>query len=378
MKPDLSLRWQCALTAFGSGALLFAVTLSLFGEALYHIHQYGQLPLLLMLLFAFLGALFFLTVNYVLETNGAVFHIHFTRFFGRSLSRNGTSDNAQWWTVFTRGYGPTYTDQNDDDVDLAEVTPADAEAGRQTSPSSTVPSRGTPFNTQYVDDIPTTTSSDTTTTTNQRSEQPEKDTDGDHLHETEEQEIELAQSKELPQDEEDEEKGSGQLPPQQQQQQTHDSGNVGMSIWLGLLIDSFPESLVIGILTSSVDGMSFAFLVAVFLANLPEALSASIFMREKGMTILKILALWFSIVVATGIGAGFGSVIHVPENAPPNSSSYCLISSIEGSAAGAMLIVIANAMLPEAFKRGGNLTGLAMLLGFITAFLVEISDHWFD
>ena len=70
--------------------------------------------------------------------------------------------------------------------------------------------------------------------------------------------------------------------------------------------------------------------------------------------------MWFSLMVLTGIGAWIGAVFFV--GAPP-----VMFSVIEGIAAGAMLTMIAETMLPEAYHRGGNITGFATLLGFLAA-----------
>ena len=136
-------------------------------------------------------------------------------------------------------------------------------------------------------------------------------------------------------------------------------GGAPLAIWLGILLDGIPESLVIGasLLHAPV---SFSLIAGLFLSNYPEALSSSVGMRKYGFSFLKIFAMWFSLMVITGIGAFFGNIFFV--GAPD-----FLFALIEGMAAGAMLTMIAQTMMPEAFSKGGAISGFSTLLGFIAA-----------
>ncbi|MBT8127136.1 MAG: cyclic nucleotide-binding domain-containing protein [Gammaproteobacteria bacterium] len=131
------------------------------------------------------------------------------------------------------------------------------------------------------------------------------------------------------------------------------------AIWLGITLDGIPESLVIGasMLHAQVET---SLIVGLFLANYPEALSSSIGMLRQGMEKSRILLMWTSLMLFTGIGAALGSVIFI--GASP--SVYVLI---EGLAAGAMLTMIAETMLPEAYFKGGSVVGLSTLMGFLAA-----------
>ena len=142
-----------------------------------------------------------------------------------------------------------------------------------------------------------------------------------------------------------------------------------MAIWLGILLDGIPESLIIGMLTASVTGMSLAFVSGVFLANLPEAMSSSVGMRQSGMAFRRILLMWGSLCLFTGLGAGAG-VLLFPVH--PTGTSFYWIAGIEGLAAGAMLTMIAETMLPEAFEQGGAIVGFCTLLGFLAALFVKM------
>jgi zinc transporter ZupT len=147
------------------------------------------------------------------------------------------------------------------------------------------------------------------------------------------------------------------------------STGAAMAIWLGILIDGVPESLVIGMLAAGATGMSLSFIAGVFLANLPEAMSSAVSMRSGGMGIKKIMLMWGSICVLTGIGAFIGGAF-MP--ADPQGIAFFAVLVIEAFAAGAMLTMIAETMLPEAFEQGGAIVGFSTLAGFLTTLFVKI------
>ena len=141
------------------------------------------------------------------------------------------------------------------------------------------------------------------------------------------------------------------------------------AIWLGILLDGIPESLVIGMLAASDSGMSLAFIAGVFMANLPEAMSSAVGMRRSGMSKTKIVALWGSLTIMTGVGAAIGVYLF-----PPHATGAVAfwVAGIEGLAAGAMLTMIAETMLPEAFEQGGSIIGFATLAGFLASLSIKI------
>jgi len=147
-----------------------------------------------------------------------------------------------------------------------------------------------------------------------------------------------------------------------------------VTIWMGILIDGVPESLVMGILVNTAtSGTLLAFVVGVFLANFPEAMSSAGTMRAYGMRKTTILTMWASITIMTGIGAFAGAAIF-PPGSSHDPSVQKIIAAIEGLCGGAMLCMIANTVLPEAFEQGGNVTGLSTLMGFLVAVAVSASQ----
>ena len=133
-----------------------------------------------------------------------------------------------------------------------------------------------------------------------------------------------------------------------------------IAIWLGILLDGIPESLVIGSSLIHHSHVSLSLIGGLFLSNYPEALSSSVGMRQQGMSFARVLFMWTSLMVLTGIGAALGSVFFV--GAAPYTFAL-----VEGIAAGAMLTMIAQTMAPEAYLKAGPVVGMSTLMGFLAA-----------
>lgn len=133
-----------------------------------------------------------------------------------------------------------------------------------------------------------------------------------------------------------------------------------MAMFLGILLDGIPESFVIGANVLVTGGISMSLLAGLFLANLPEALSSAAGMKEQGLRVTRILWMWTSLMIITGIGAALGALLL-------KGASDAVFALIEGVAAGAMLTMVAETMLPEAFHKGGGIVGISTLAGFLAA-----------
>jgi CRP-like cAMP-binding protein len=136
-----------------------------------------------------------------------------------------------------------------------------------------------------------------------------------------------------------------------------------LAIWLGILLDGIPEAIVIG---ASMVGssISLSLLAGLFLSNYPEALSSSVGMKQQGYAFRHTLLMWSSLVLVTGLLAAAGNLFFV-------GAPSALFAVAEGMAAGAMLTMIAQTMLPEAYFKGGGIIGLATLLGFLSAIAIK-------
>ena len=142
----------------------------------------------------------------------------------------------------------------------------------------------------------------------------------------------------------------------------HASSGAPLALFLGALLDGIPESLVIG---SAFDGLSsfrFTFLAAVFVANLPEAMSSAVSMLHAGFSPRRIFGLWGLLIVAGAIAAAIGSVFLA-------GASPIAVSLVGAIAGGGILAMVSSVMMPEAYENGGPAVGLATIAGFLTALL---------
>ncbi len=134
----------------------------------------------------------------------------------------------------------------------------------------------------------------------------------------------------------------------------------GLPLALGSLLDGVPEQAVLGIGLATGQGVSVALLVAIFVSNLPEGVGSAADMRAAGKSSGSIIRLW-TIVAAVCAGATVGGY------AIADLASGNLKAGIDGFAAGALLVMLVDSMVPEAKQKAGNRAGLATVLGFAVA-----------
>jgi ZIP family zinc transporter len=139
------------------------------------------------------------------------------------------------------------------------------------------------------------------------------------------------------------------------------------AIVLGALMDGIPESVAIGV--SLVGGGSVAapVVVAVFLSNVPESLSAATGLAKAGHSRRYVLGLWVAVMVVSGFAAAVGFQFL-------GDASANVIAGIQAFAAGAILTMLADTMMPEAFEHGGSAVGVVTVLGFSLAFFLSATD----
>jgi ZIP family zinc transporter len=140
-----------------------------------------------------------------------------------------------------------------------------------------------------------------------------------------------------------------------------------LAIVLGIVLDGIPESAVIGLGLLEGHGVSVAVIAAVFLSNLPEAIAATTGLRSDGWTPGRIMGLWALVALVCGLSSLFGYAVF--DSAGPEALAFVL-----AFAGGAILTMLADTMMPEAFKHGGKLVGLATTLGFGLAFALTMLD----
>ena len=142
------------------------------------------------------------------------------------------------------------------------------------------------------------------------------------------------------------------------------AGNAATGLVLGAVLDGIPESVAIGVTLLEGNGVGLAVVVAVFLSNLPESLSAATGLRRAGHSNGAILALWGAVALVSALAAAVGFA--TLDGASPN-----LIAFVQAFAAGAVLTMLADTMMPEAFEHGGRVTGLVTTMGFALAFFIS-------
>jgi ZIP family zinc transporter len=144
-------------------------------------------------------------------------------------------------------------------------------------------------------------------------------------------------------------------------------GGSALSIVLGSVLDGIPESMVIGLTIFEGGAVGAAYLAAVFISNLPESISSTSGLVTSGWKKSRILWMWIAIALLSGVAslAGYGLF----QNSSPDTVAFVL-----AFAGGAILTMLAETMMPEAYEHGGKLVGVVTTLGFAVAFTIHTLD----
>ena len=137
----------------------------------------------------------------------------------------------------------------------------------------------------------------------------------------------------------------------------------GIALMIGSLMDNIPENMALGISIVAGGTVNVVLIAAIFISNFPEGLASSQGMKTNGKSTKQILLLW-AVVVAIGTVAsaiGFSVLANVNKDIVAIALSY---------ASGAILVMLAESMIPEAFEEGGMNIGLATGAGFMVAFIL--------
>jgi zinc transporter, ZIP family len=145
-----------------------------------------------------------------------------------------------------------------------------------------------------------------------------------------------------------------------------DAEGSGAALVLGALLDGVPEQAAIGLSLASgaSGGVGVALVAAIFISNVPESLASAAAMRAARRSRRQVLALWLGVAVLTTLAtlAGYGLL---------GGASGTVTGAVQALAAGAILVMLVDAMVPEAVRHGGKTVGLVTVLGFAVAVLIS-------
>jgi zinc transporter, ZIP family len=138
------------------------------------------------------------------------------------------------------------------------------------------------------------------------------------------------------------------------------SGSGGTALALGAFLDGIPEQLVLGIGIAAGEGVGVGLLVAIFVSNLPESIGSATEMRAAGTRPATIRRLWLAVAAICTLATVAGYAI--ADTVTGNANAL-----VDGFAAGALLVMLIDSMIPEAVRKGGDVSGLVTVLGFALA-----------
>ena len=160
-----------------------------------------------------------------------------------------------------------------------------------------------------------------------------------------------------PQDVEPAERGSSE---------SHEAVSIsGMALLAGAVIDGVPENAALGVsLLADDSSLGVVLLAAIFLANVPESISGAAGMRAEGRSRGYVFTVW-------GVATAGCTLAAVLGYAALGGASDHLIAAILALAAGGILAMLADTMMPEAFENGGPFVAMATAVGFLLAALLS-------
>jgi ZIP family zinc transporter len=138
----------------------------------------------------------------------------------------------------------------------------------------------------------------------------------------------------------------------------------GAAMFLGALLDGIPEAFILGLTLALGGNISVAFVAAIFVSNIPQGLAGTTSLQEAGTPDRRIFVMWTLLTITCGLTSLFGYLM------ADELRNAGLIA--EGFAGGAVLTMLADSMMPEAFRHGGRTVGLLTVVGFLVAGVLTV------
>jgi ZIP family zinc transporter len=143
-----------------------------------------------------------------------------------------------------------------------------------------------------------------------------------------------------------------------------EAASSGWGIVLGAVLDGIPESLALGIGMVLNPRIGFLVLVAIFLSNLPEAISSAYDLKKSGQSFRQLIAVWALVALISFVFVILGYTIF-------SAISPNITATFQSLAAGAILAMVASTMMPEAYKESGTGSAILAVLGFLVIFVIS-------
>ena len=140
---------------------------------------------------------------------------------------------------------------------------------------------------------------------------------------------------------------------------TADENGSGAAMFLGALLDGLPEAFVLGIGIQLGGAISVAFVAAVFVSNIPQGIAGTTSLKDAGYADRTVFWMWTALTAAAALTALLGYAVG---DMVASNGIYA-----QAFAAGAVLTMLADSMMPEAFEHGGKWVGVLTALGYAVA-----------
>ncbi|HKO60737.1 MAG TPA: ZIP family metal transporter [Pyrinomonadaceae bacterium] len=139
----------------------------------------------------------------------------------------------------------------------------------------------------------------------------------------------------------------------------------GLAIAAGTFLDGVPEGVVLGVSVLHQGAPGLGTVAAFFLANIPEALSSSAGMRRAGRSARYVFGLWLGIALTISLAAALAGLVL-------GRTEPVVRGTVEAFAAGAILAMVSETMIPEAFHGSPEFNGLLLVIGFVALLILLI------